>query len=107
VKFERALQEVFEAHVPEIRALKITSTIANCLSQLFDRDALVRTDVKLEFLSNSDCLELQPWKNEILCEQAEVFLKSNSSSSYLKISSSRNYTQESSELQKNINLKKM
>tara|TARA_B110000902_G_scaffold195002_1_gene221038 strand:+ start:673 stop:861 length:189 start_codon:yes stop_codon:yes gene_type:complete len=44
-------------------------------------------------------------ENEILCEQAEGFLKSNSSSSYLKISSSRNYTQESSELQKKYQLK--
>ena len=44
-------------------------------------------------------------ENEILCEQDEGFLKSNSSSSYLKISSSRNYTQESSELQKKYQLK--
>ena len=73
MKFERALQEVLEAHVPEIRALKITSTIANCLSQLFDREALVRTDVKLEFLSNSDCLELQSWKTKFSVNKPKVF----------------------------------
>lgn len=103
--FDQALQQVLEACTSESHALKIESIITNCVSQFNDREDLVQPAVKAGVLSNSDCLKLQSWENEILCEQAQSVFQFNSSSSYLKTSLSSNYIQALSELQRNTKLK--
>ena len=69
------------------------------------REKLVQTAVKAGVLSNSDYLELQSLKNEVLSEQAQSVFQSNSSSSYLKTSLSHNYTQALAELEENFEVK--
>ena len=63
---------------------------------------MVQTAVNAGVLSNSDYLELQSLKNEVLSEQAQSVFQSDSSSSFLKTSLSNNYTQAFAELKKSF-----
>ena len=102
VAFDQALQKILEAYTSQNHALKIESIITNYVSQFNEREDLVQTAVNAGVLSNSDYLELQSLKNEVLSEQAQSVFQSNSSSSYLKTSLSHNYTQALAELEEKL-----
>jgi len=105
VAFDQALQQILEAYTSQNHALKIENIITNYVNQFNKREKLVQTAVKAGVLSNSDYLELQSLKNEVLSEQAQSVFQSNSSSSYLKTSLSHNYTQALAELAENFEVK--
>ena len=92
VAFDQALQQILEAYTSKNHALKIENIITSYVSQFNEREDLVQTAVNAGVLSNSDYLELQSLKNEVLSEQAQSVFQSNSSSSYLKTSLSHNFT---------------
>ncbi|MDB2393954.1 TolC family protein, partial [bacterium] len=105
VAFDKALQQILEAYTSQNHALKIENIITNYVNQFNKREKLVQTAVNAGVLSNSDYLELQSLKNEVLSQQSQSVFQSNSSSSYLKTSLSNNYTQALAELEENFEVK--
>jgi len=75
------------------------------VSQFNEREDLVQTAVNAGVLSNSDYLELQSLKNEVLSEQAQSVFQSDSFSSYLKTSLSNDFTEALAELEENFEVK--
>jgi hypothetical protein len=105
VAFDQALQQILEAYTSQNHALKIESIITSYVSQFNKREKLVQTAVNAGVLSNSDYLELQSLKNEVLSEQAQSVFQSDSSSSFLKTSLSNNFTEALAELEENFEVK--
>ena len=91
IAFDQALQQILDAYITQSTALEVDRTITYYVALFNEREDLVQTAVDAGVLSNSDYLELQSLKNEILSEQAQAVFQSNSSASFLRASLGSNY----------------
>jgi len=91
IAFDQALQQILDAYIAENTALEVDRIITYYVALFNEREDLVQTAVDAGVLSNSDYLELQSLKNEILSEQAQAVFQSNTSASFLKTSLGSNY----------------
>lgn len=100
IAFDQALQQILDAYIAQSTALEVDRIITYYVALFNEREDLVQTAVNAGVLSNSDYLELQSLKNEILSEQAQAVFQSNSSESFLKTSLGGNYDAALAELVK-------
>jgi len=91
IAFDQALQQILDAYIARSTALEIDRIINYYVALFNEREDLVQTAVDAGVLSNSDYLELQSLKNEILSEQAQAVFQSNTSASFLRTSLGSNY----------------
>ena len=91
IAFDQALQQILDANIARSTALEVDRIIKYYVALFNEREDLVQTAVDAGVLSNSDYLELQSLKNEILSEQAQAAFQSNTSASFLKTSLGSNY----------------
>ena len=98
ISFDQALQQVLDAHITRNTALEVDSIISHYLDLFNEREELVQRAVDAGVLSNSDYLELQSLKNEILSEQARSVFQSNASTGFLKTSLGGDYSEAMAEL---------
>ena len=91
IAFDQALQKILDAYIAQRTALEVDSIITYYVGLFNEREDLVQTAVDAGVLSNSDYLELQSLKNEILSEQAQSVFQSNTSASFLRTSLGSNY----------------
>ena len=83
IAFDQALQQILDAYITQSTALEVDRIITYYVALFNEREDLVQTAVDAGVLSNSDYLELQSLKNEILSEQAQFVFQSNTSASFL------------------------
>lgn len=100
IAFDQALQQILDAYIAQSTALEVNRIINYYVALFNEREDLVQTAVDAGVLSNSDYLELQSLKNEILSEQAQSVFQSNTSASFLKTSFGSNYDAAMAELAK-------
>jgi len=100
VAFDQALQQILDAYITQSTALEVDRIINYYVALFNEREDLVQTAVDAGVLSNSDYLELESLKNEILSEQAQSVFQSNSSASFLRTSLGSNYDAALAELVK-------
>lgn len=100
IAFDQALQQILDAYITRSTALEVDRIITYYVSLFNEREDLVQTAVDAGVLSNSDYLELQSLKNEILSEQTQAVFQSNSSESFLRTSLGGNYDAALAELVK-------
>jgi outer membrane protein TolC len=100
IAFDQALQQILDAYIAQSAALEVDRIITYYVALFNEREDLVQTAVDAGVLSNSDYLELQSLKNEILSEQAQAVFQSNSSESFLRTSLGGNYDAALAELVK-------
>ena len=100
IAFDQALQQILDAYVTQSTALEVDRIINYYVALFNEREDLVQTAVDAGVLSNSDYLELQSLKNEILSEQAQSVFQSNTSASFLRTSLGSNYDAAMAELAK-------
>jgi hypothetical protein len=100
IAFDQALQQILDAYITENTALEVDRIITYYVALFNEREDLVQTAVDAGVLSNSDYLELQSLKNEILSEQAQSVFQSNTSASFLRTSLGSNYDAAVAELVK-------
>jgi len=100
IAFDQALQQILDAYTAQSTALEVDRIINYYVALFNEREDLVQTAVEAGVLSNSDYLELQSLKNEILSEQAQSVFKSNTSESFLRTSLGSNYDAAMAELAK-------
>ena len=98
--FNQALQQILDAYIAQSTALEVDRIITYYVTLFNEREDLVQTAVDAGVLSNSDYLELQSLKNEILSEQAQSVFQSNTSASFLRTSLGSNYDAAMTELVK-------
>jgi outer membrane protein TolC len=91
IAFDQALQQILDAYITQSTALEVDRIITYYVALFNEREDLVQTAVDAGVLSNSDYLELQSLKNEILSEQAQAAFQSNTSASFLRTSLGSNY----------------
>ena len=91
IAFDQALQQILDAYITQSTALEVDRIITYYVALFNEREDLVQTAVDAGVLSNSDYLELQSLKNEILSEQAQAVFQSNTSASFLRTSLGSNY----------------
>ena len=91
IAFDQALNQILDAYISESTALEVDRIITYYVALFNEREDLVQTAVDAGVLSNSDYLELQSLKNEILSEQAQSVFQSNTSASFLRTSLGSNY----------------
>jgi len=91
IAFDQALQQILDAYIARSTALEVDRIITYYVALFNEREDLVQTAVDAGVLSNSDYLELQSLKNEILSEQAQSVFQSNTSASFLRTSLGSNY----------------
>ena len=91
IAFDQALNQILDAYISESTALEVDRIITYYVALFNEREDLVQTAVDAGVLSNSDYLELQSLKNEILSEQAQAVFQSNTSASFLRTSLGSNY----------------
>jgi hypothetical protein len=91
IAFDEALQQILDADFTQSTALEVDRIITYYVALFNEREDLVQTAVDAGVLSNSDYLELQSLKNEILSEQAQAVFQSNTSASFLRTSLGSNY----------------
>ena len=91
IAFDQALQQILDAYITRDTALEVDRIINYYVALFNEREDLVQTAVDAGVLSNSDYLELQSLKNEILSEQAQSVFQSNTSASFLRTSLGSNY----------------
>jgi hypothetical protein len=91
IAFDQALQQILDAYITQSTALEVDRIITYYVALFNEREDLVQTAVDAGVLSNSDYLELQSLKNEILSEQAQSVFQSNTSASFLRNSLGSNY----------------
>ena len=91
IAFDEALQQILDADFTQSTALEVDRIITYYVALFNEREDLVQTAVDAGVLSNSDYLELQSLKNEILSEQAQSVFQSNTSASFLRTSLGSNY----------------
>ena len=91
IAIDQALQQILDAYITENTALEVDRIITYYVALFNEREDLVQTAVDAGVLSNSDYLELQSLKNEILSEQAQSVFQSNRSASFLITSLGTNY----------------
>ena len=92
IAFDQALQQILDAHITRSTALEVDRIISHYLGLFNEREDLVQRAVDAGVLSNSDYLELQSLKNEILSEQAQSVFQYNTSASFLKTFLGDNYS---------------
>ena len=100
IAFDQALQQILDAYIARSTALEVDRIITYYVTLFNEREDLVQTAVDAGVLSNSDYLELQSLKNEILSEQAQATFQSNTSASFLRTSLGSNYDASLAELVK-------
>ena len=100
IAFDQALQQILDAYIAQSTALEVDRIINDYVALFNEREDLVQTAVDAGVLSNSDYLELQSLKNEILSEQAQSVFQSNTSASFLRTSLGSNYDAAMAELAK-------
>ena len=100
ITFDQALQQILDAYIVQSTALEVDRIITYYVTLFNEREDLVQTAVDAGVLSNSDYLELQSLKNEILSEQAQSVFQSNTSASFLRTSLGSNYDAAMAELAK-------
>ena len=100
IAFDQALQQILDAYITQSTALEVDRIITYYVALFNEREDLVQTAVDAGVLSNSDYLELQSLKNEILSEQAQAVFQSNTSASFLRTSLGSNYDAALAELVK-------
>ena len=100
IAFDQALQQILDAYIARSTALEVDRIITYYVGLFNEREDLVQTAVDAGVLSNSDYLELQSLKNEILSEQAQAAFQSNTSASFLRTSLGSNYDAALAELVK-------
>ena len=98
IAFDQALQQILDAHITRSTALEVDRIISHYLGLFNEREDLVQRAVDAGVLSNSDYLELQSLKNEILSEQAQSVFQYNTSASFLKTFLGDNYSEAMAEL---------
>ena len=98
IAFNKALQEILDAYISQKTALEVDSIITHYVGLFNEREDLVQKAVGAGVLSNSDYLELQSLKNEILSEQAQSVFQSKTSASFLRTSLGNNYDAAMAEL---------
>jgi outer membrane protein TolC len=91
IAFDQALQQILDAYITQSTALEVDRIITYYVALFNEREDLVQTAVDAGVLSNSDYLELQSLKNEILSEKAQAVFQSNTSASFLRTSLGSNY----------------
>jgi outer membrane protein TolC len=91
IAFDQALQQILDAYIAQSTALEVDRIITYYVALFNEREDLVQSAVDAGVLSNSDYLELQSLKNEILSEQAQSVFQSNTSASFLRTSLGSNY----------------
>ena len=91
IAFDQALQQILDAYITRDTALEVDRIINYYVALFNEREDLVQTAVDAGVLSNSDYLELQSLKNEMLSEQAQSVFQSNTSASFLRTSLGSNY----------------
>jgi len=91
IAFDEALQQILDADFTQSTALEVDRIITYYVALFNEREDLVQTAVDAGVLSNSDYLELQSLKNEILSEQAQAVFQSNTSASFLRTALGSNY----------------
>jgi outer membrane protein TolC len=100
IAFDQALQQILDAYIAQSTALEVDRIITYYVALFNEREDLVQSAVDAGVLSNSDYLELQSLKNEILSEQAQSVFQSNTSASFLRTSLGSNYDAAVAELAK-------
>ena len=100
IAFDQALQQILDAYIARSTALEVDRIITYYVTLFNEREDLVQTAVDAGVLSNSDYLELQSLKNEILSEQAQAVFQSHTSASFLRTSLGSNYDAALAELVK-------
>lgn len=100
IAFDQALQQILDAYIAQSTALEVDRIITYYVALFNEREDLVQTAVDAGVLSNSDYLELQSLKNEILSEQAQSVFQSTTSASFLRTSLSSHYDAALAELVK-------
>jgi hypothetical protein len=100
IAFDQALQQILDAYITQSTALEVDRIINYYVALFNEREDLVQTAVDAGVLSNSNYLELQSLKNEILSEQAQSVFQSNNSASFLRTSLGSNYDAAVAELVK-------
>lgn len=100
IAFDQALQQILDAYITQSTALEVDRIINYYVALFNEREDLVQTAVDAGVLSNSDYLELQSLKNEILSEQVQSVFQSNTSASFLRTSLGSNYDAAMAELAK-------
>ena len=100
IAFDEALQQILDADFTQSTALEVDRIINYYVALFNEREDLVQTAVDAGVLSNSNYLELQSLKNEILSEQAQSVFQSNTSASFLRTSLGSNYDAAVAELVK-------
>jgi len=100
IAFDQALQQILDAYITQSTALEVDRIINYYVALFNEREDLVQTAVDAGVLSNSNYLELQSLKNEILSEQAQSVFQSNTSASFLRTSLGSNYDAAVAELVK-------
>ena len=98
IAFNKALQEILDAYISQKTALEVDSIITHYVGLFNEREDLVQKAVGAGVLSNSDYLELQSLKNEILSEQAQSVFQSKTSASFLRTSLGNSYDAAMAEL---------
>lgn len=91
IAFDQALEQILDAYITRDTALEVDRIINYYVALFNEREDLVQTAVDAGVLSNSDYLELQSLKNEMLSEQAQSVFQSNTSASFLRTSLGSNY----------------
>jgi hypothetical protein len=91
IAFDQALQQILDSYITQSTALEVDRIITYYVALFNEREDLVQTAVDAGVLSNSDYLELQSLKNEILSEKAQAVFQSNTSASFLRTSLGSNY----------------
>ena len=86
IVMDQELEKVLEAYASLEAAQEVDSIIEHYIGLFNERENLVKSAVKVGVLSNSDYLELQSMKNEILSEQAQAVLRAGNSETYLRTS---------------------
>ena len=100
IAFDQALQQILDAYITQSTALEVDRIITYYVTLFNEREDLVQTAVNAGVLSNSDYLELESLKNEILSAQAQSVFQSNTSASFLRTSLGSNYDAAVAELVK-------
>ena len=100
IAFDQALNQILDAYISESTALEVDRIITYYVALFNEREDLVQTAVDAGVLSNSDYLELQSLKNEILSAQAQSVFQSNTSASFLVTSLGAQYDAAMAEIAK-------
>ena len=100
IAFDQALNQILDAYISQSSALEVDRIITYYVTLFNEHEDLVQTAVNAGVLSNSDYLELESLKNEILSAQAQSVFQSNTSASFLITSLGAQYDAAMAEIAK-------